>query len=297
MNDTSDIVSNTTLVEYSTIDSNNCTIALSSGIGIFACLLLYYLHLSFTFIGKPVDKIYYYLSCCVCIFPLIMYGLQLLNMHILYNGIYNNYLINMFDIEWLITTPVLIIKLGQLASLSLYEYIIILLLNESLFILGYVFSIVQNKVIATICFGIAANMYLGILGMLVYKYYKLRGQYDILTKATTKFLICSTAGLWSLYPIIAILYKFNKLSIDKSVIAYVVLDCFSKGVFTCILIGSREMTVKRNSIVRYITHRALRVLPEVEESIRTDSVDNFCRSVDIDGSREYVGGSKENTRE
>ena len=61
MNITSDIISNTTNIQYDTINTTNCVIALSSGIGIFGMLVVYYLNLSLTFIGKPVDKIYYYL--------------------------------------------------------------------------------------------------------------------------------------------------------------------------------------------------------------------------------------------
>lgn len=281
MNTTSDA-----LVIAEPINTENTVIALSTGIGIFTCLLCYYLKLSLSFVGNPSDKIYYYLSCCVCIFPLIMYSLQLLNIYLINNNTYVNNTLLYFDIEWIITTPILLIKLGQLAEFKLYEYILMVLVNELLFISGYIFHIAADLAVAMTFFGIGATAYIGILSGLFYKYCKLKENIEILARRTTAFLIYSTVVLWSIYPLIALLNKFKSISVDHAVIAYVTLDSLSKGVFTCILLGSREIRVRRSSLTAYVTRRALRIAPELntETSIITDndSVDTFCRKVNME---------------
>jgi bacteriorhodopsin len=194
-----------------------------------------------------------------------------------------------FYIEWIIATPLLLINFGKLATLQLNEYLLLLIANELLFIFGYVFNITADLVIAMPFFGIAATSYIGIIVFLFYKYNTLKAQYDILQRKITNCLIYSTFIILNIYPVISLLYKFNCLTMDQIVIAYVILDIFAKGFFTFIIIGLRELVTRRSSITSYVTRRALRITPleiqnyDTEVNIRTSSVDEFCRRVDIDG--------------
>jgi bacteriorhodopsin len=113
----------------------------------------------------------------------------------------------------------------------------------------------------------------------------MRNEYDILSRKTTHFSIYFTACLWSVYPIISGLYKFGHLELGHTMIAYIVLDIVSKGGFTFVLIGSRELAARRQSFSASFTLRALRIKPlEIctEDAIGTSSVDDFCRQIESD---------------
>ncbi len=270
------------------ISTTNCVVALSSGAAVFLGLVGYYARLAHSFVGKPVDKIYYYLSCCVCTYTLIFYIIQLLNVYVQYDSVYSPYILKNFYVEWMVATPLLLIKLGQLASFSMLEYICMLLANQMVFISGYIFNISPNIITSMVFFGIASTIFIATFGTLVYKCNKYKSAVDALTQRTTKTLIGFTTTAWLFYPTVSLLYKFNAIPIDHVVIAYVVLDIFCKGLFTLLLIGSRELTVRRNSAISYFARATLRIRPvdlpqlDTDVAIATNSVDEFCRQVNID---------------
>jgi bacteriorhodopsin len=272
-------------------NTTNCVVALSSGAAVFLGLVCYYARLGHSFVGKPVDKIYYYLSCCVCTYTLLFYVIQLLNIYIQYDSLYSHHILKNFYVEWMVATPLLIIKLGQLASFSMLEYIGILFANQALFICGYIFNISPNIVTSMVFFGIASAIFIAMFGTLVYKYNKYKSTVNVLTQRTTKTLMGFTTTAWLFYPTVSLLYKFNAIPIDHVALAYVVLDIFCKGLFTLLLIGSRELTVRRNSALSYFARATLRIRPvdlpqlDTDAAIATDSVDEFCRQVDIDNER------------
>ncbi len=258
-------------------------IALGAGTSAFSCLLLYYFYLASKIIGKAQDKIYYYLSCCICASPPIIYTVQMIEMLMTYDGIYHQHLLQYFYIEWIIVTPIFIIKLGQIASFQLREYLLLLLADEALFISGYIFNATSSLPISMAFFGISATLFLGILATLLVRYYRTRDQFGILARRTTHFAIYSTIGTWSIYPVISLLYKFDHISVGQTAIAYIILDVCSKGIFTCIMIGARELAARRQSFTAQFAQHALRIKPlelDTEENIATSSVDDFCRRVD-----------------
>lgn len=275
-------------LQVANINTTNCVAALSCGAAVFSGLIAYYARLGHSFIGKPIDKIYYYMSCCVCTYTVLFYVIQLINIYVQYDSVYSPHILKNFYVEWMVATPLLIIKLGQLGSFSMLGYIGILIFNELLFLSGYVFNISSNVAISMVFFGLGALCFTGIIGILIYKYNKYKSLSDILTQKTTKTLIVFTAVAWTFYPTVSLLYKFDAISLDKTVIAYVTLDIFCKGLFTLILIGSRELAVRRNSAISYIARATLRIRPadlprlDTETDIATSSADEFCRQVNID---------------
>ncbi len=271
--------------------TTNCVVALSSGAAVFLGLVSYYARLAHSFVGKPVDKIYYYLSCCVCTYTLLFYIIQLLNVYVQYDSVYSPHILKNFYVEWMVATPLLLIKLGQLASFSMLEYIGMLLANQIVFIGGYIFNISPNFELSMPFFGVASAFFVTIFGRLVYKYNKYKSSVDVLARQTTKTLIGFTTVAWLFYPTVSLLYKFNIISLDHTVIAYVVLDIFCKGFFTLLVIGSRELTVRRNSAISYFARATLRIRPldlpqlDTDAAIATNSVDEFIRQVDIDNEQ------------
>jgi len=275
-------------LQATTINTTNCVVALVSGAAVFLGLVSYYARLGNSFVGKPIDKIYYYLSCCVCTYTLLFYIIQLLNVYVHYDSVYSPYILKNFYVEWMVATPLMIIKLGNLGSFSMLGYIGILIANQVLFLCGYIFNISSNLALAMPFFGVASAFFIAIFGTILYKYNKYKSTVDVLTQKTTKVLIGFTSVAWLFYPTVSLMYKFNVIPLDHTVIAYVVLDLFCKGVFTLILIGSRELTVRRNSAISYFARATLRIRPldlpqlDTDTAIATNSVDEFCRQVDID---------------
>ncbi len=164
-------------------------------------------------------------------------------------------------IEWIFATPLILTKLGYFTSIPLNSYIYIILLDELMIMSGYVSYITQNNALSYAMFSLGALCYI-LLNAIYLKNIK----NTIILKQNLRYrLFCglyySIVFTWIFYPFIHILLKTNNITQSTAVIVYVTLDILTKGIFTTLLIGSREIYQKHNSWLKILIHKLFRVHP------------------------------------
>ncbi len=240
------------------------------GIAFFALCTVYHTHLSKNFIGTYKDKIYYYFAHLITIVPIVIYSYNLFDIGISGKVTKVNYL-KIFYIQWAFTTPLILMNLGRLCNFKVYKYIIITIIDIIMIMSGYISYISNNPNVIYSFYIFGCILYITLLSIFI-KEFKVFNKNKRLHPPTHiyrdkirykcyKFLSIAIASLWILYPIIHILYKTNNLSIYYAVYMYVTLDILCKGIFTNLILGSREIYKPHTSFLAKLTKKVLRIHP------------------------------------
>jgi bacteriorhodopsin len=244
--------------------------ALLSGIGIQTALFMMYVYNSVRYVGIPNEKLLYYTTANIPCIAAILYSMALIQ--------YGNHdgdppaaLLNYFFIEWLVTTPLLIINMGRVLHMKLYKYFILSSAAVGMNFFGYIaHNIPQPEAFGAFAAGGAC--YVFIMGSLTYTYYNPTVVGDTVTHASprtpesqialviVKNLLRSIFSLWSAYPLVFLLYMARVMTEDSAIVTFVVLDIVSKGIFTSTLLGYYDHVNKHDSFLQYLI-RSSRVVP------------------------------------
>lgn len=237
----------------------------ASGIGVLGTITLYHLYLNSIFEGTYKDKLYYLNSHIITLIPILIYLIMILN-EVIIGQIQS---LIYFYIDWIITTPLILTKLGYFTSIPLNSYIYIILLDELMIMSGYVSYITQNNALSYAMFSLGSLCYI-LLNSIFLKNIKPLQKQNLKNRIFCK-LYYSIAFTWIFYPIIHILLKTNNITQNTAISVYVSLDVLTKGIFTTLLIGSREIYQRHNSWLKNLINKLCRVHPyeinPVQESI------------------------------
>lgn len=240
--------------------------------GLQMSLFLLYVYNSFRYISTHTEKIQYYTTAIVPFNTVAFYTMALAT----YGspiGIPSPPILNFFFIEWMVVTPLLIVNIGRALHMPLYSYLLLSTSAIGMNLCGYLAHNLSRP-LAFGAFAVGGVCYSYALLSLTYMYYyrnRAEGAVTVTRLATrnndmfvvlhiAKILITSVYCVWSLYPVCFLLYIFEAISLDSVIIAFVVLDFISKGVFTCVLIGYYNYVNQTDSFLQWLI-RPRRVYP------------------------------------
>jgi bacteriorhodopsin len=248
----------------------------STAIGILGIITLYQIYLNHTFTGSYKDKLYYFNAHLITLTTISIYTLMILNE--LFIGEIDT--IHYFYIEWLCNTPLILIDLGKLTNIKLDHYIYVILLDQLMIISGYVSYITANQTLSFIMFGLGSLCYT-ILFTIYVKNLKIFSN-DV-NQARLRSRICyviysTMAIIWTLYPVTEILFKTAIIDFTTTSAIFIVLDVLTKGVFTTLMLGSKEIYQTRNSQLKNIMFKLFKVHP-LEINTVQPTIDNFTEVI------------------
>lgn len=146
------------------------------------------------------------------------------------------------SIDWLLTTPLLLVSLGVLGGLSPYDTTLAILADIFMIVTGLLSSSVPARwasgerarwgFYAVSCVGFLMIWWILLTGGL-----KAARSRSSKTRGLFTLLAGMTLLLWTAYPIVfALAEGTNKISVDAEIIAYAVLDVSAKIGFTFLLL-------------------------------------------------------------
>jgi bacteriorhodopsin len=260
----------------------------ASGIGVLGTITLYHLYLNSIFEGTYKDKLYYLNSHIITLIPILIYLIMILDEVIL--GQVPS--LTFFYIDWIITTPLILTKVGYFTSIPLNSYIYIILLDELMIMSGYVSYITPNNALSYAMFSLGGMCYI-VINAIYLK--NIKSTIILKQKQNLRYrLFCglyySIAFIWIFYPIIHILLKINSITQSTAVIVYVILDILTKGIFTTLLIGSREIYQKHTSWLKNLINKMFHVHPleinPVQETI--EDITHIVKIYDKEENKESI---------
>jgi len=146
-------------------------------------------------------------------------------------------------IDWLFTTPLLLVSLAFLAGLSPADTVLTILFDLGMIVTGLLGGLTparwhDGEVARWSFFAVSCAFFLGIFYVLITGGVKAAGLRPRKTRGLFYLLAGMTAVLWTAYPIVFGLTEgANKISVDAEIIAYGVLDVAAKLGFTFMLLS------------------------------------------------------------
>ncbi len=240
------------------------------GAAVYTLFTIYHVRLANSFIGPYKDKIFYYFSHLITMIPIITYLFQITNI-LVFPASKPSLII--FYLQWSFTTPLILMNLGRLANFGIQNYIYITLFDELMIVSGYISYVATNPILVYICFIIGCIQYCILAGLFLWH----TKQFYVLSANTSplislfgnnlrykvyRVLLGTIFTSWCFYPITHILYKLQINDTGVTSIIYIILDVCTKGIFTNLLLGSREMYRKSPSFLSRISRIVFRVHPQ-----------------------------------
>ncbi|OCF35806.1 hypothetical protein I317_05211 [Kwoniella heveanensis CBS 569] len=145
-------------------------------------------------------------------------------------------------IDWLFTTPLLLLSLASLAGLSPASTLAVILIDVFMVVTGLLGSLTPARYAAGerarwIFFGVSSFAFLVLWGILFTNGLKAANNRPRSTKGLFTLLSAMTFLLWVAYPIVWGLSEgANRISVNAEIIAYGVLDVAAKIGFTYLLL-------------------------------------------------------------
>ncbi len=241
----------------------------SVAIGIFGSLIGYQVHLARIFKGNYKDKLYYYYSHLVTVIPLVLYSCMIADKLII--GTQES--LTYFYVEWIFTTPMILINLARLIHIPLTHYILIILIDMTMVFSGYISYLSTNPIViystfayACLCFCSLFTYYLQKLKLFRRKMEKLSLPPTSIYRDSIRYriyraILISIVCSWVLYPLTHILYKTQTIDYTQTVILYICSDVATKGIFTNLLLGSREIYRTPSSFLGILTKKLFQIHP------------------------------------
>lgn len=265
----------------------------SIGIGTLGCISLYHLYLNSLYKGTYRDKLYYLNSHIITLTPIIFYLFIILDELFMTQ---KNNIIQYFYIEWIVSTPLMLKNIGRFTLIPLNYYIYIILLDYLMILCGYISYITTNNILNYVMYGGGCICYIiiNILFLRNLKIFKEKQQINTLKYRIFNLIYFSIATVWIVYPIIHILLKTNNISINMAINGYIVLDILSKGVFTSLMLGSRELYQIRESYLKKISRKIFRIHP-LEINTLQESIEEIKEIVSINNENNENNETNVNT--
>jgi bacteriorhodopsin len=230
-------------------------IAVLLGISVQLTLFLFYLYHSYRYRGITSEKLQYYITANVPLATTAVYGLALVK----YNDLTADPgFLNFFFIEWMITTPLLLINIGRVLHIKLYKYFFLLTAAILMNFLGYLsYNIEKTIAFAPFAAGSLCYSFIVIFLAILYRRRKQKISIDPTSEQSITLhvagrLLFILFSFWTLYPVVLLSYMFGILTTDITITLFVALDFFSKGAFTLLLLGYYDSLSQNNTLLHYL---------------------------------------------
>jgi len=238
-------------------------------------LFLHHIYYSHNYISSQADKLYYFLTAIIPCAPAVMYSFKLIDYFTCPNEkYYNDHFLEVFFKTWVVSNPLLMINLGKLINLPLESYLILLLADIGIYMIGYFAYKTQDFTAFLESFIVAAVLFVCIMITLIRAYYKNKTPEGMSQMGSFyKFLSRFTVITWVAYPITFVLYKTEQINLTDTAITYICLDFLTKSVFSTIIIGYHRHLNRRKSMVDFVARRVipLETILEVTNESETSS--------------------------
>lgn len=167
----------------------------------------------------------------------IMCMLEILSYIGIDNGILNLTYDNVQKISWCFSTPLILINICKVFPVTSYYQIgQILVLNETLMLVGVISSFIQYDYRTYLSFySVCAVIYSFLIIRLSYLARQMEGF------TVKKYSIYFTMTLWCMFPILELLKNYNTITSDEYYISCIVNYILTKGVLTAILTGYYDL--------------------------------------------------------
>lgn len=146
------------------------------------------------------------------------------------------------SIDWLLTTPLLLVSLGFLSGLAPYETVLLILADVFMIVTGLLSSFVSSRWASGErarwgFYAVSCVAFLYIFWILIFDGLKASQKRGRKARGLFSLLAGMTLILWTAYPIVyALAEGANRISVDAEIIAYAVLDVSAKIGFTYLLL-------------------------------------------------------------
>ena len=186
---------------------------------------------------------------------------------------YSNFL-GTFYIEWSITSPLIFMNIGRLVQFPIHKHILITLVDSLMILSGYISYVFENPIVMYTSYSVGVLCYLLLNYIFISRFiiFNKKAKMKSTLPPTSIYrdriryrfyhvFIYINIIFWSLYPITHMLYKQQIIPLQTTVNIFLALDVMCKGVFTILLLGSREIYRTPTSWLGFLTKKALRVHP------------------------------------
>jgi bacteriorhodopsin len=173
-------------------------------------------------------------------------------------------------LKWILTTPVL---LGLLASLEKFRpsrIAKLMFLDVIAMVCGYLSYVAATPAIRWLFMGLGMIAWVATLAILIVRTIRFYGGHLVLFHTTRPMFLLLTAGVavsWSLYPVVITLHETDVIPLPGVYIAFAILDFVNKGIFGCLLIGTKEIDEGIDSKLAGYAQAAERIVPIRRSSV------------------------------
>ncbi len=238
-------------------------------ISVLLVFIIYQFYLSRKFKGDYRDKYYYFICCLINLIPCILYLMTCIKILLS-----NEFSLEIFYIEWIFTTPLIIITLCRFKYLSLYVYLFLTAIDIVMIISGYISYISKDHSIIYIGFICGCICYSTLFSILLIHILRKSYKHHTVQFRIFRAIVSCIMLLWCIYPIFHILYMLEKISINTCIIGFIILDILSKCIFTNLLTGSCEINYYNDSFIGNFTKKIFKIHP-LERRISIDDGASF----------------------
>jgi bacteriorhodopsin len=152
--------------------------------------------------------------------PLLMYFIKILDYRFtIIGGYITDVYLNHYYIEWLFTTPLILMQFAIVGNLGIYRLLGLVTMDILMILCGYMSYIVSDYETKKTLFAIGCLNFLAISAGTLY------GPQQGL-KRTAQCVLC----LWTLYPVIHFMYLLHHIQIYSVVFIFTMLDILVKGI-------------------------------------------------------------------
>jgi sensory rhodopsin len=201
----------------------------------FASFIAYFIELKKEESGK---RIYHAYTCGVVGFASVAYLIMALGEGYILVGDtpfqYVRYL------DWIVTTPLLLLDLAGLAGVSADDQIAIVLFDVMMILAGLAAGSSSDPTTSLYLWGLGIVFYIPIVYDLVVVFSESAKKVGDAAASTYKTLMLLTVVLWSFYPVVFLAAQTDYLTQTGEILSFCILDVLSKCGFGFILLFSRD---------------------------------------------------------
>ncbi len=266
--------------------SDVAMIPLYVGIGAFGLTNLYHTRVATSFVGTYKDKVYFYLTHCISVMPMMLYIFKVLEVAFT-PVLKSNAFFSFFFMEWVSATTLMLLSLGRLGKMPLSTYMKLAHADAAMLVGGHISMMSETSVGIYVPYGISCLCFVYILMGILGNY---RASKQVRAKITQPkqavaasvvwqkvhtILTLLTMGSWFLYPVNQILYKTDVISFGTTLLVIVVLDILSKLVFVNVLIGTHLVYRGDTSVLAMMSRRMIKI--HALDVVITEEIDSHMQ--------------------
>lgn len=239
----------------------------ASCVGAHTIIFIYYVYITLYRIKGDIPT-FLYTNTLLHLVPFTVYSIMLFDFIKL--GTIEQSL-SLYCIEWLVTTPLLLVSLSSLKKVHIGYSYAFTLLTVLMNLTGYIsltYHSLHTILLTYLPFAVGCGLYILIIVLLVYVYRQSpnvienSNQYLVLNNNIIyKNLMIITVSSWSFYPVVYALYITSFIDLITCIVCFAALDFISKGVFTFITFGYELYKQRADTSHTRLLHRVVRVYP------------------------------------